>query len=134
MWKASILGKALSGRPGAVYLDYPGQLVSRHVSEEEVRLRAAAPEITRPHPDPARWTPGRQMWIMQADGSQAQALSSEEAYNHYDFIWSTDGNQIAFVRSDPTQLIQPPELWLVNPDGSNPIQLVKGGYSPIWIP
>ena len=52
-WLHLALGKALSGRPGAVYLDYPGHLVARHIPEEEVRLRLAAPEITRPHPDPA---------------------------------------------------------------------------------
>jgi thiamine pyrophosphate-dependent acetolactate synthase large subunit-like protein len=46
------LGKALSGRPGAVYVDYPGDLVARRVPEAEVRLRSSAPEISRPHPDP----------------------------------------------------------------------------------
>ena len=46
------LGRSLSGRPGAVYLDYPGHLVPRRVPEESVRFRPA-PEIARPHPDPA---------------------------------------------------------------------------------
>jgi len=84
--------------------------------------------------DPVRWTPGRQLWVMQPDGSQARALSNVPAYNHYDFAWNADSTKIAYVRSDPTQLIQPPELWLVNADGSNPIQLVIGGHSPSWIP
>jgi thiamine pyrophosphate-dependent acetolactate synthase large subunit-like protein len=47
------LGQAASGRPGAVYLDYPGHLVSRRVPEERVRLRARAPEIAPPSADPA---------------------------------------------------------------------------------
>ena len=46
------LGKAVSGRPGAVYLDYPGHLVSRRIPAEKVRLRRK-PEIARPYPDPA---------------------------------------------------------------------------------
>ncbi len=46
------LGKAQSGRPGAVYLDYPGELVARRLPEAELRLRESAPEIARPHPDP----------------------------------------------------------------------------------
>jgi thiamine pyrophosphate-dependent acetolactate synthase large subunit-like protein len=46
------LGKALSGRPGAVYLDYPGELVARRLPEEDVPLRESAPEIARPYPDP----------------------------------------------------------------------------------
>jgi len=52
-WLHLALGKALSGRPGAVYLDYPGHLVARRIPEEQVRLRSAAPEISRPYPDPA---------------------------------------------------------------------------------
>lgn len=47
------LGKAVAGRPGAVYLDFPAQIVSAKVPEERVRLRSVAPEIARPHADPA---------------------------------------------------------------------------------
>ena len=46
------LGKSVSGRPGAVYLDYPGEMVSGQVSEEQVRLREMPGTITAPHPDP----------------------------------------------------------------------------------
>ena len=45
------LGKAVSGRPGAVYLDFPGHLVGQRVAEEDVPVRRA-PEVARPHPDP----------------------------------------------------------------------------------
>jgi len=47
------LGKAASGRPGAVYLDFPGHLVSRRVAPERARIRERAPEIAAPHADPA---------------------------------------------------------------------------------
>ncbi|MBP8926698.1 MAG: thiamine pyrophosphate-binding protein, partial [Pseudomonadales bacterium] len=47
------LGKAVSGRPGAVYLDFPAQVVSNNMPEASLRLRAAAPEMARPHADPA---------------------------------------------------------------------------------
>jgi thiamine pyrophosphate-dependent acetolactate synthase large subunit-like protein len=46
------LGRAVAGRPGAVYLDYPGHLVSRRVPEERVRLRERSPEVAAPHADP----------------------------------------------------------------------------------
>lgn len=51
-WLHLALGRAQHGRPGAVYLDFPGQHVSRRVEESNAPLRAA-PEVTRPHPDPA---------------------------------------------------------------------------------
>jgi thiamine pyrophosphate-dependent acetolactate synthase large subunit-like protein len=46
------LGKAVEGRPGGVYLDFPGHEVSRRVPAEQVRVRPTRPEIAPPHPDP----------------------------------------------------------------------------------
>jgi len=51
-WLHLALGRAQLGRPGAVYLDFPGQHVSRRVEEGLAPLRSAA-EVSRPHPDPA---------------------------------------------------------------------------------
>jgi thiamine pyrophosphate-dependent acetolactate synthase large subunit-like protein len=51
-WIYLALGKAASGRPGAVYLDFPGHWVSRRVDEKRVRTRTAAPTVALPHPDP----------------------------------------------------------------------------------
>jgi 2-hydroxyacyl-CoA lyase 1 len=47
------VGKAVSGRPGAVYLDFPGNLVSHRIEEERARLRASAPAVSAAYPDPA---------------------------------------------------------------------------------
>ena len=46
------LGKSVSGRPGAVYLDFPAEIVSRKIPIEEVRLRDRPPKIARPAADP----------------------------------------------------------------------------------
>jgi thiamine pyrophosphate-dependent acetolactate synthase large subunit-like protein len=50
-WIHLALGKALEGRPGGVYLDFPGEVASGRIEEEEAILRDA-PEITAPHADP----------------------------------------------------------------------------------
>jgi Tol biopolymer transport system component len=71
---------------------------------------------------------------MDADGGNAIPLTDDSAYHHYAFAWSLDGSQIAFIRFDPTQLTQPPELWLIRIDGSEAIKLINGGFSPQWIP
>ena len=52
-WLHLALGRAQHGRPGAVYLDFPGQHVSRRVEESPALLRASTPEVTRAYPDPA---------------------------------------------------------------------------------
>ena len=46
------LGKAVSGRPGGVYLDFPGHLVRRRVDDEAIQLRMNSPEVSVPHPEP----------------------------------------------------------------------------------
>lgn len=47
------LGKAVSGRPGPVYLDFPGELPGQRVAAEAVRFVHQAPRVTRPQPDAA---------------------------------------------------------------------------------
>jgi thiamine pyrophosphate-dependent acetolactate synthase large subunit-like protein len=49
-WLHLALGRAQQGRPGGVYLDFPGHFVSNQIAEESAPLRAAA-KITAPQPD-----------------------------------------------------------------------------------
>jgi dipeptidyl aminopeptidase/acylaminoacyl peptidase len=90
--------------------------------------------FTRKYLDADNWSFGRQIWIMNADGTNPHAITDEADYNHYDLAWRRDGRMIGYVRFNQAKLSEPPELWMVNADGSNPIQLVIGGYSPLWIP
>jgi thiamine pyrophosphate-dependent acetolactate synthase large subunit-like protein len=46
------LGKAVSGRPGGVYLDFPGHLLNASVPESEVQWRLSQPRVHPPSPDP----------------------------------------------------------------------------------
>jgi hypothetical protein len=71
---------------------------------------------------------------MNPDGSNPHQITDEPDYNHYELAWSWDSHMLAYVRFDETKLFEPPELWMISADGSNPIQLVIGGYSPLWIP
>jgi len=45
------LGKSISGRPGGVYLDFPGEVPSQRIEESAVTLRGE-PHIARPWADP----------------------------------------------------------------------------------
>ena len=46
------LGKSIAGRPGGVYLDFPGNIVSEVIDEDSVALRAVQPQVSAPYPDP----------------------------------------------------------------------------------
>ena len=71
---------------------------------------------------------------MNEDGSDAHPLTDDASYNHYDFAWSPAGDQLAYVRFDKDALTQPPEIWLINKDGTNATRLITGGYAPQWVP
>ncbi len=47
------MAHAVSGRPGATYLDFPGQFVRRRMDEETAHYRETSPRVTRAYPDPA---------------------------------------------------------------------------------
>jgi Tol biopolymer transport system component len=90
--------------------------------------------FTRKYLDAERWTPGRQVWLMDADGSNPRPVTDEPDFNHFDLAFNRDGKSLAYVRFNQVKISDPPELWMVSLDGSQPVQLVVGGYSPIWIP
>jgi TolB protein len=81
-----------------------------------------------------RWTPGRQLWLMRADGSDARALTHDPLYNHSGFVWSADGQLIVYVRFDVTDPASTTEIWMIGTDGAAAQQLVSGGYLPEWLP
>ena len=88
----------------------------------------------RKYLDIIRWTPGRQLWIMDTNSQESQAITDEPEENHYDFAWSPDGSLLAFARFNKSQLTAPPEVWLINTDGTYRNQIISGGYAPRWIP
>jgi Tol biopolymer transport system component len=90
--------------------------------------------FARRYLDPARWTPGRQLWTMAANGGELRQLTEEPLFTHTDFTWRPDGGQIAYTRFNQMTLTDPPEIWVIEPDGSSPLRLVIGGYDPQWIP
>jgi Tol biopolymer transport system component len=62
-----------------------------------------------------------QLWVMNADGSNPQQLTSEGIAN---FSWSTDGTKIAYVQHDyRKEDVNNGTLWIMNADGSNKRQL-----------
>lgn len=80
------------------------------------------------------WTPGRQLWVMRADGSGARALTNDPLYNHSNFIWNPEGTQVVFVRFDVTDPASLTEIWRINVNGANAEKLVTDGLVPVWLP
>lgn len=80
------------------------------------------------------WTPGRQLWLMHADGSGARPLTNDPLFNHSSFAWAPDGGRLVYVRFDVTDPSSTPEIWIMGADGSGARKLVAGGFLPVWLP
>ena len=50
------INKAITGRPGPVYLDLPAEMISGTVEEEDVVIPSPVPEPARPLADPQKVT------------------------------------------------------------------------------
>jgi len=88
----------------------------------------------RKYLDAEHWSPGRQLWVMDLDGTDARQLTFAPAYNASSIRWSPDGALLLFMRFDQTHVSQPPEVWVTTAAGENPHQLAVGAYLPRWLP
>jgi TolB protein len=82
----------------------------------------------------SRWTPGRQLWLMRADGSQARPLTDNPDFNHSSLAWSPDSGMLAYMRLSQADINLSPEIWITDLEQENQRLLVVGGYLPQWMP
>ncbi len=90
--------------------------------------------FTRKHLEKEQWTPGRQVWLMRTDGTDAQQITDEPEFSHFNLTWSHDSKHLAFVRSNQTDLLQPLEIWLYDFDQNAIRHFFMDGYQPQWLP
>ena len=77
----------------------------------------------------------RRIWVMDADGSNVEKLTSHWADDNPD--WSPDGSQIAFSRRLQTSFDEVIDIWVMDADGSNQRQLTdndRWDEEPKWSP
>jgi Tol biopolymer transport system component len=88
----------------------------------------------RKYLDAEHWSPGRQLWVMDRDGTRARQLTFAPVFNVSSIRWSPDGSLVLFMRFDQTHVSLPPEVWVTTAAGENPRQLAVGAYLPRWLP
>jgi Tol biopolymer transport system component len=80
------------------------------------------------------WTPGRQVWLMRTDGSEAELVTDFPDYNHSSLAWNPEGTSISFVRINQSDFGAGPEVMIYNFDTGSLELLSSGGFLPQWIP
>jgi Tol biopolymer transport system component len=72
------------------------------------------------------WSPDKELWVMNADGSDARRLSRIASWGPH--AWSPDGKKIAFMRDTRA-------IYVVNADGSGQRRLRSKTFDgPVWSP
>lgn len=89
--------------------------------------------FTRKYLQGERWTQGRQVWVMDADGRQPQQITDEAIFNHGELSWSPDGSKLAFLKTNQVDLAEAPEIWVYELENEQLTYILSGGYSPKWI-
>jgi len=83
---------------------------------------------------PALVSMGRQLWLMQAGGSEAQYLTTEPGFYHGRSAWSPDGNTLAFHRFSLQNPDGVPGIWLLDVESGQMRELASPGLQPMWLP
>jgi TolB protein len=75
-----------------------------------------------------------QIYVMNADGSSPKRLTNSANGDSGGPSWSRDGRKIAYYAFALTQPSRNPEIWVMDPDGSNAKKLAEHGMDPSWSP
>lgn len=81
-----------------------------------------------------RATLGKQLWRMRPDGTDAQPLTSDPAFDHGQPAWSPDGRYLLFHKLP----LKGPDItlsvWLLNVETGEAWEVARPGQRPIWVP
>lgn len=90
--------------------------------------------FTRKFLDPGRWSPGRQVWLMNSERTETQAMTSEPGATFSSLAWSPDSEHLAFMRKYLADLAQPAEIWIVDVISGESKKVVEDAFLPGWLP
>ncbi len=76
----------------------------------------------------------RQIWTLALNGGGAEAMTDQPLANHTSLSWSPDGLQLAFMRSGVQGASKPSGVWIIDPDGGEPVLVDELAFIPGWRP
>jgi TolB protein len=82
---------------------------------------------------PIRTNTGRQLWLMQADGTQLQTLTDDLTIHHGLPSWSPDGRFLLFQRVNVLDSRTPPGIYTLNIETGQFTLITSTGRQPSWL-
>ena len=76
---------------------------------------------------------GDQIWLMNADGSEARVITNTPAVLHGSLNWSPDGNYILYDLYLLDSFPLTSQLEMVNVNTGKIVNLKAFGYNPKWV-
>jgi TolB protein len=81
-----------------------------------------------------RATPGKQLWMMRADGGDARPLTSDAAFDHGPALWSPDGRYLLYHKfplKGPNIVVS---VWVLDVTTGQEWEVARPGQRPQWLP
>lgn len=89
--------------------------------------------FTRKYLDEERWTPGRQLWLLDVASGDLRQLTEDADFQVTALAWAPDSHRIAYTRSNQTDFGQPAELWLLDEETGEAVMVALNAYAPAWV-
>lgn len=82
----------------------------------------------------ARSAMGRQLWLMDADGTAVVPLSGDPDIHHSAFFWSPDGRTLLYQRYNLKELYAQPGVWVIDIQTGQTTEIAYPATQPAWLP
>ncbi len=90
--------------------------------------------FARRYLNPQNWTPGRQIWAIQSNGTNPRPLTNSGVDNHLGFAWSPNGEMLAYLRFNTASLTGERQLWLMDMTRGTRQKILMNAYNLQWLP
>ena len=81
-----------------------------------------------------RYTPGKQIYLLDPDTGEIEPLVVDPAYNHGALRWDASGRRIVFQRFSLSTAGARPEIWTVDVETGALELIAENAYLPAWVP
>ncbi len=91
----------------------------------------------RQYLEEGRWTPGRQIWMVRPDGSEAYPLVTDPMGDLFGLAWRPDGAALAYLRDDLSEgplLVPRVSVWVFDLVARETVLVADDGVLPRWLP